>query len=230
MAKIILQGASDKRGSEGGVVFSRNRYGLYTRPRVSPVQPRTDYQLDIRAKLQTVSAAWRTLTAAQKAAWNELARQVILTDSLGMTYSPTGHQLFTSCNVNLLLSGGAIINDPPGSVPNVPTPLNVTVTATHPTNTNPATLTVAWTGGSADYDAFIYATPTIGLGRKFIKPSELRFLTTASGTGSPAISILTEWQARFGDIQTPGKVAVAVRLVDVNTGFAGGVVRGEDAW
>jgi hypothetical protein len=227
MAKIILEGASEKRGAEGGVVYSRNRFGAYTRARVSPVQPRTDYQLDIRAKLQTVSAAWRDLTAAQKAAWNELAQQVILTDSLGIPYRPTGHQLFTSCNVNLLLTGAGITPSPPGSVPNVPTPLNVTVTAT--AGQNPA-LTVAWTGGSTDYDAFIYATPTIGLGRKFIRPSDLRFLTSVGGAGTPAVSILTNWQARFGSINPPGKVVVAVRLVDPNTGFAGGAVRGEDAW
>jgi hypothetical protein len=227
MAKIILQGASEKRGSEGGVVYSRNRFGAYTRPRVSPVQPRTDYQLDMRAKLQTVSAAWRSLTAAQRAAWNELAQQVILTDSLGTPYHPTGHQLFTSCNVNLLLDGGDIEPNPPGTVPNVPTPLNVTVTAT--TGQNPA-LTVAWTGGNAAYDAFIYATPTIGLGRKFIRPSELRFLGKASGAGTPATSILTQWQARFGSINPPGKVVVAVRLVHTDTGFAGGAVRGEDPW
>ena len=227
MAKIILEGVSEKRGSEGGVVYSRNRFGAYTRQRVSPVQPRTDYQLDIRAKLQTVSAAWRDLTAAQKAAWNELAQQVVLTDTMGVTYNPTGHQLFTSCNVNLLLSGGSVITAPPGSVPNIPTPLNVTVVAT--AGATPA-LTVEWTGGDADYDAFIYATPTVGLGRKFIRPSDLRFLASVGGAGSPAVSILTDWQARFGAINTPGKVVAAVRLVDVNTGFAGGVVRGEDVW
>ena len=227
MAKIILADASEKRGSEGGVVYSRNRYGAYTRRRVSPVQPRTDYQLDIRAKLQTVSAAWRDLTQAQRDAWNELAQQVVLTDSLGIPYTPTGHQLFTGLNVNNLLNNAAITATPPGSVPNVPTPLNVTVVATvGQTNV----LTVAWTGGSASYDAFIYATPTIGLGRKFIRPSDLRFLTRAGGAGSPAVNILSAWQARFGSITTPGKVVVAVRLVDPNTGFAGGIVRGEDPW
>jgi hypothetical protein len=227
MAKIILEGVSEKRGSEGGVVYSRNRFGAYTRQRVSPVQPRTDFQLDIRAKLQTVSADWRSLTAAQKAAWNELAQQVLLTDSMGVTYSPTGHQLFTSCNVNLLIDGQSVITDPPGSIPNVPTPLNVTVTAA---KTPSETLTVAWTGGDPNMDAFIYATPTLGLGRKFIKPSDLRLIKVTAGDGTPATNILTEWKARFGSANTPGKVVVAVRLVDPNTGFAGGAVRGEDEW
>lgn len=227
MAKIILAGVAEKRGAEGGVVFSRNRYGAYTRQRVSPVQPRTDYQLDIRAKLQTVSAAWRDLSQAEKNAWNELASQVILTDSIGQTYSPTGHQLFTSCNINRLLGQATILTTPPATVPNVPTPLNVTVTAT--SGATPA-LTVAWSGGSADYDAFIYATATVGLGRKFIRPSELRFMQVAAGDGSPAVSILAAWQARYGPVPTTGKVVVAVRLVQPDTGFAGGVVRGEDTW
>lgn len=227
MAKLIPVGASDIRGSQGGTVYSRNRYGLYTRNRVAPVQPRTDYQLDIRAKLQTVSAAWRALSEAQRNAWRELAKQVVLTDSLGQPYNPTGQQLFVSCNVNLLLGGGSIIQSPPGTVPNVPTPLNVTVTAT--SSPTPA-LTVAWSGGSSDYDAYIYATRTVGTGVKFYAPQLFKFLTTADGAGSTPTSILTAWQGRYGSVPSAGKVVVRVRLVDPNNGFAGGIVEGEDAW
>lgn len=229
MAKLLPVGASDIRGSQGGTTWSRNRYGLYTRNRVSPVQPRTDYQLDIRAKLQTVSATWRTLTQAQRTAWDELARYVILTDSLGQPYSPTGHQLYCSCNINLLLDGQPTITAPPSSIPSVPTPTNVTVTAT--AGQTPA-LTVAWTGGSADYDAFIYATAPVGLGRKFIPPNWLKLIYTTGGAGTPAANVLTQWQARFGTVPEGGtaKVVIAVRLVDPNTGFAGGIVRGEDIW
>lgn len=229
MAKLIPVGASDIRGSQGGTVWSRNRFGLYTRNRVSPVQPRTDYQLDIRAKLQTISASWRNLTEAQRAAWRALADQVILTDSLGQPYSPTGQQLYVSCNINLLLAGATVTPNPPPAVPNVPTPLNVTVTATG--GATPA-LTVAWTGGDDNYDAFIYATPTLSKGINFYRPSLFKLIRIATGAGTPPVAILTDWAARYGNPPNPadGKVVVRVRLVDPNTGFASGIVQGEDTW
>lgn len=221
---------SDARGKIAGLVYSRNTYGVYVRNLASPVQPQTPAQQNIRALLQTLSKQWRDLTPTQQTAWNALAQQVTLTDSLGNPYHPTGAQLFVALNINLNLNQISTILNPPPAPVLVPTPNTVTVAATG--GGTPA-LTVAWTGGDANYDAFIYATSTISEGRRFIRPSDYRLIATAqSGAGSPPLNILSFWQARFGAPPNPanGQIAVAVRLVDPNTGFAGGMVHGRDTW
>lgn len=220
---------SDARGKVNGLVYSRNTYGVYVRGLSSPVQPQTLAQMLVRAHLQNLTRAWRDLTQAQRDAWNALAAQVTLTDTLGNTYNPSGEQLYTGLNMNLILIGEPTIQTPPPAPVEVPTPSQVTVTATG--GGTPA-LTVAWAGGDANTSALIYATSTLSEGRNFIRPSEFRRIAIGSGAGSPALNILTAWQNKYGPAPNPadGKVAVRVKLVDPNTGFAGGFTHGVAVW
>ncbi len=235
MAKYKGILSSDARGKLNGVVFSRNTFGTYIRALASPVQPRTTYQQEVRSALATIAKQWRDLSQTQRDGWNALASQVPpRTDSLGNAYQLTGFQLFCELNFNGYLTTGAIpsITNPPAQPVNVPSPQTVTVAATGgPT----PSLTVAWTGGSTNFDAMIFATATLSTGIRFIKPSDFRLIArTQSGAGSPPIAILTQWQARFGPPPDPpqGKVAVAVKLQDTNTffGSVGPLQYGVDTW
>src|SRR5439155_109028 len=87
-------------GSVAGVTSSRNRFGQYRRTRATPVNPNSTFQGAVRARLSVNSAAWRALTAAQRAGWNDLAASMTRTDSLGQTYSLTGFQSYCSVNNN----------------------------------------------------------------------------------------------------------------------------------
>jgi hypothetical protein len=60
-------------GSQANTVASRNRYGQYYRNRATPVNPHTSLQGTVRARLAINAATWRTLTAAQRAGWGDLA-------------------------------------------------------------------------------------------------------------------------------------------------------------
>lgn len=82
-------------GSQAGTTASRNRFGQYLRTRAIPVQPRTPKQTSLRAAFTSASSLWRTLSDAQRTAWNDYAAQLSRTDSLGSSYSPTGAGLFT---------------------------------------------------------------------------------------------------------------------------------------
>ncbi|MCS1409234.1 MAG: hypothetical protein M2R45_02414 [Verrucomicrobia subdivision 3 bacterium] len=53
-------------GAQGGQVFSRNRFGQYTRTRAVPVNPNTPKQREARASLACCAAAWRELIASRK--------------------------------------------------------------------------------------------------------------------------------------------------------------------
>jgi len=95
MAKVRFGPAiADARGSTNGVVFSRNRFGAYTRARVSPVQPRTPAQVSQRENLIQATTAWRSLTDAQRADWATLGEQIVRSNTLGEVYRLTGLQAF----------------------------------------------------------------------------------------------------------------------------------------
>lgn len=220
---------SDARGKVNGVVYSRNTFGAYARSLTAPTQPRTPAQLNMRALLQNLARAWRDLTEAQREGWRALAAQVSYTDTLGNQYHPTGQDLYCGLNINLTLIGADTINNAPAAPVLVPTPATVTVTATG--GGTPA-LTVAWTNGNANVDAIIFATSTLSKGRNFIAPSAFRIIGTKPGTGTPAVSVLSEWQAKYGSVPAAGsgKIAIGIKLVDPDTGFAGGMARGIDTW
>src|SRR5213594_7639 len=100
-------------GSVAGVTSSRNRFGQYRRTRATPVNPNSTFQGAVRARFSVNSAAWRALTAAQRAGWADLGTSMTRTDSLGQTYALTGFQAYCSLNNNNLAAGNAVVSDAP---------------------------------------------------------------------------------------------------------------------
>jgi hypothetical protein len=115
MALIKLGGGvADIRGSIGGTVFSKNRYGSYTRNRTIPVNPGTTAQTKIRAAMGQIRNAWfNTLTQAQRNAWAVYASNVSVTNRLGESITLTGWNMFSRTNSNLLYNDYDIVADAP---------------------------------------------------------------------------------------------------------------------
>ncbi len=114
MAKILPGPmAAAISGSSGGTVFSRNRYGAYTRSRVIPVNPNTASQQAARADLAAQSTAWGALTAAQQASWATWAANNPIVDRLGQTQVLQGNAAFIQLNARLARSGDATLTAPP---------------------------------------------------------------------------------------------------------------------
>lgn len=103
----------DGRGKLGGHVFTKTRSGATMRTKVTPVNPQTTAQASARSRLGGNSQAWAQLSESQRRGWNELASESARTNIFGDQYFPTGKNLFTSVNNNLLLIGGAQLSDPP---------------------------------------------------------------------------------------------------------------------
>lgn len=123
MAKIKLGAlANDVRGSVAGQTFSRGRYGAYSRQKVSGVQPRTARQMDVRAIFAEVSQLWRTLTAAQQAAWNAWATNHPIVDVFGDAQILAGNAAFTKVNANRLTVGLVTTLVPPADPTSPTTP------------------------------------------------------------------------------------------------------------
>ncbi len=104
---------SEISGSVGGTTFSRNRGGAYMRRRAIPVDPNTSFQQNARARLATLSQNWQDLTAANRQAWLEWARQNPNVNALGNQFTMSGQQAYISLNARLLLASASIISVPP---------------------------------------------------------------------------------------------------------------------
>lgn len=115
MALIKLGGGvADVRGSIGGTVFSRNRYGAYARNRTIPVNPNTAPQQKIRSIISQCRYAWfTTLTEAQRTAWGVYAENVSVLNRLGESINLTGYNMFCRTNLALTYNDEAFIEDAP---------------------------------------------------------------------------------------------------------------------
>lgn len=105
--------AASISGSIGGTTFSHNRGGPYTRRRAIPSNPSSSFQLARRAALATISQQWSGLTAAQRQAWLEWARQNPIINTLGNSVLLSGEQAYIQINSRLFLSGDTLLSVPP---------------------------------------------------------------------------------------------------------------------
>src|SRR5271154_2541585 len=100
-------------GSVGARTSSRNSSGQYVRQRAIPTNPNTPAQYAARARLTSLSAAWRGLTSAQQAGWNAFGQSFTVVNSLGTAIHLTGLQCYVKVGAVLLLTGGTVIATPP---------------------------------------------------------------------------------------------------------------------
>ena len=106
--------SAEARGTIGGTVFSRNRYGLYMRSGASPVQPRTPGQIAARSAFTAMSQRWRdTLTATLRAAWEDYASLTPLTDVFGDKMYLTGNAMYCRFNSRWYARGGTPVDIAP---------------------------------------------------------------------------------------------------------------------
>jgi hypothetical protein len=199
-------------GSEAGTVFSRNRFGQYTRNRISPVQPRTSAQLNQRARMTTNSAAWRALTDAQRAGWLSLGLMITRTDSLGQTYTLTGFAAYCSVNNNKLDAGDATVSAAPAIV----TPADL---ATATITLTAAAFSIAYTATPlpANTRLFIRCSPQRSAGVGFNGDYRL-IAVTAAAAASPA-NILVAYTAKFGVPVVTQRIFTSLQTY--NGGFMG---------
>ena len=115
MAVIKLGAAiSDIRGSIGGTTFARNRSGLFARARVKPVDDRTPRRNAVRNAVAALQNSWRaTLTAVQRAGWDNLGDVAGGSNALGDKIRLTGINCYLRTNVILLLADESSIDDAP---------------------------------------------------------------------------------------------------------------------
>lgn len=196
-----------RSGSYQGITSSRNRFGQYVRTRAIPVQPRTTFQLNVRAQLAASSAAWRTLTYPEAGAWASLGLLMTRTDSLGQSYTLTGSQAHVSLNQTLTQYGQSTTTTAPAiTTPTAPADITLTATA------SPQALTVAIATEPATGFVGIYISQPLSAGRRFA--GRPRFIQSFA-VGSSPYNVLAAYQSRFGNLIAGLQLVVEVRSMEL---------------
>lgn len=87
-------------GSVAGTTYAHTKSGLYQRARSIPVNPNSGNQLEVRAAMTSLVAAWtEILTAAQRTAWDLYAANVPVVNTLGDSFNLSGQNWYIAANV-----------------------------------------------------------------------------------------------------------------------------------
>ena len=100
-------------------VVCAGRYGLVSRRRVIPTNPRTQRQTEVRQNFAYHARRFRELTDAQREEWNATAATYRSHPRQGQSGPLTGLHLFVRVNCKLALFGLEPLNTPPPPPPPV---------------------------------------------------------------------------------------------------------------
>lgn len=213
MAKVLFTAVvADMRNKLNGTVFSKNRYGAYTRTKVTPVNPQTTFQSAVRTNFGNTSGAWRGLTQAQRNAWIAQAQFFPIIDIFGNSKILSGQALYQQLNRNLFTAGQSAISSPPSPAA-IPAFYAVSV-ASSVAGADAITASVA--SVPAGHTMVVAVTPGLTPGIGFAK-NRFRILVTGTLTAS-VITITTAYRARFGTPVAGNKLFARLYLIDNTTG------------
>lgn len=217
MAKILTTAiVADIRNKLNGSVFSKNRYGGYVRTKVTPVNPQSSAQQNVRNRLSTNSQAWRGLTEVQRQSWIDAAPNFPFTDIFGNSKILSGSALYVKFNNNLNQIGEAAIATAPSPVA-IPALAISGVVADDSANT---VIITATTPVPADFAMVVFATPNVTPGKSFVK-NQFRFVQAFAAAAAGPFDISAAYVALFGDPVVDQKVFVQAFYVSTISGQAG---------
>lgn len=205
----------DGRNKIGGHVLSKNRAGSYMRTKVTPVNPQTVAQSDVRSALTYLSQSWRGLSESQRAAWNGAVENFKRTDIFGDIKTPSGLNLYNRLNLNLNAGGASYITAPPA--PSTTESLTALSAAADVSSTS-FDVTFAPSPVPANYKLIIEATPQVSPGKSFLK-NAYRILQVENAAATTPADIYAAYIAKFGTLVAGQKIGVRAKLLNTLTGL-----------
>lgn len=203
----------DGRGKLGGHVFTKTRSGATMRTKVTPVNPQSPAQAAARSRLGSQSQAWRGLTEEQRIAWNDLAARTSKTNIFGDQYFPTGKNLFTGLNSNLMLVGESVNSDAP-ALEEMPV-----ITAMSPevkVEDNEIVLGIVTEGSTVGSLLVIEATAPQSVGR-FNFDGSYRVIMAPGSTVDETV-VYSLYKAKFGAPDVGSKIGFRAYYVNAGSG------------
>lgn len=176
-------------GSIGGVTFSHNQGGNYTRARAIPTNPNSVFQAAVRSRFSQLASLWvNTLDDADRLLWTLFGEQVPITNSLGDAINLSGLAWYQASNGARMQAGLSRVDAAPTiySLAELTTPIVASASAAGQTASIVFTNTDAWaneTGGALIVQASRGQNPSIN----FFK-GPYRFSALIAGAAVPPTS------------------------------------------
>jgi len=208
---IVVAGS----GKLGGHVASKNRSGAYFRTKVTPINPQSSAQVGARAVLTLLAQNWRGLTEGERTAWNSAVQGFKSTNIFGDIVNPSGLNLYTRLNANILNGGGTVITAPPapGEAPNY-----ITFSAVGDESGQTLAVTFSPSPVPANTAYILEATEQVSPGVTFLKNKYRKLKTIAAAATSPNAAGAA-YIARFGALVAGQKIGLRMKAIDLTTGL-----------
>lgn len=218
MALVKFPEGQQRSGKQGGIVWSRNRFGAYARNRAVPVNPDSSKQRTVRNQFSQNAKAWSNLSITYRDAWNQMAANLPRKNRLGDTIFLTGAQQFQSSNQALASFGVSV--ELPTYVTPVPYPTDVITGVS-------SGLTLSTVAGDtpSSYGILIEATRGVsqGVTAGTVKSQYKQISTIAPNTTLGATLDLTDvWTSVFGEPIGGTQVFIRYQWVSMETGQTSG--------
>ena len=205
----------DGRGKLGGHVFTKTKSGATMRTKVTPVNPQTAAQAAARSRLGGNSQAWAALSEEQRESWQTRAKETSKTNIFGDQYFPSGKNLFTSLNNNLLLIGAQTIDVAP-AMQQMPFIVNLALGM----SAMPEDIGIEFGySGSVDNHYIVYeATNGFSKGRYNFDGTYRNIGSAPADIPYNSAKLVSEYVAKFGAIVPGTKYLLDVTLLTLSQG------------
>jgi hypothetical protein len=211
LAGAIILGPTVEQdeGKTGGVVFVRGKTGPYTRAKVKPRNPQTNYQEAVRQEMRNFAKQWKLSQVDQKG-FIDYAETHPIKGPMGNTAFISGFNWFVKMNRIAQMTGASLITTPPTSDTIFPIMTGLTLATT----TGPDTVTVEpIKNGNYPTGVKIEIFATRQLSPGVFSTKNFRLIGVYDPTSSPAINITTDYEARFSTLKNGLKIFFMARLI-----------------
>lgn len=205
----------DGRGKLGGHVFTKTKSGATMRTKVTPVNPQSSAQASARSRLGGNSQAWSALSEDQRETWQVRAKETAKTNIFGDQYFPSGKNLFTSLNNNLLLIGQQPIAVAPAMAQ---MPFIVELELLIMTHPSAIVLSFVHSGEVEDHYIVYEATTGFSKGRYNFDGSYRNIGSVPANNQLSSAELVDRYTAKFGAIVTDTKISFRCYFVNRHTG------------
>lgn len=220
MALIKLTAIVDNiSGKLNGTVFAKNKGGHYMRSKSKPSNPKTSWQVAVRARFGAIAQLWGALTQAQRNAWNAMASEFPYINRLGDSKILSGFALHQKLNTNLAVIGKPAISSPPEPIsPNGVIRIELDANSAE----EEFIVTGEFTQGALAVPStvVVMATPPLRDGVSNFDTQLREIGTAAEGDVRTGVDISDMYAARFGKIDRGQKIGVSVHSIADGSGIA----------
>jgi hypothetical protein len=208
---------TDGRGKLGGSFISRNAYGSYVGNKRNGGNVPVKSQLRRRRYFAELTRNWRSLTDAQRDAWNAAVSDFSKTDIFGDLRNPSGFNLYMRVNYTRLELAISLAVLPPVNVCR----FSLTEVGLY-VQTNPSLIQFTWSPVlESGMSLFIWATRGMSQGRAFDK-KELVYMRDYTSVGAGNWNATSQYTNRLGTPPPAGtKIFSMVQMVDNSNGIRG---------